>query len=94
MQKGFAYILSNKNKTVLYVGGSKFLKERVSLHKEGKATQFTKKYNVNELMYFEEFSNFHEAFAREKQLKNWKKEWKWNIIKSINPNLKDLYLDL
>ena len=94
MQNGFTYILSKKNKTVLYVGGSKLLKERITLHKEGKATNFTKKYNVNELMYYEEYSNFHEAFAREKQLKNWKREWKWNLIKSMNPDLKDLYFDL
>ncbi|MEO1030370.1 MAG: GIY-YIG nuclease family protein [Bacteroidota bacterium] len=94
MQKGFTYILSNKNKTVLYVGGSKFLKNRVALHKEGKATKFTKRYNVNELVYFEEYADFHEAFAREKQIKQWKREWKWNLIKSMNPDLKDLYFDL
>ncbi len=87
-------MLSNKNKTVLYVGGSKFLKKRVTLHKEGKATEFTKKYNVNELLCFEEYSGFHDAFVREKELKNWKKEWKWNLIKSMNPDLKDLYFDL
>ncbi len=94
MQKGFMYILSNKNKTVLYVGGSKFLKDRITLHKEGKATRFTKRYNVSELMYFEEFSDFHEAFTRERQIKNWKREWKWKLIKSMNPDLKDLYFDL
>ena len=69
MQKGFAYVLSNKNRAVLYIGGSKFLKERIQLHKEGRATEFTKKYNVNELMYFEKYSNFHEAFARENSLR-------------------------
>lgn len=79
---------------MLYVGGSKFLKKRVVFHKEGKATAFTKKYNVNELMYFEEYSNFHEAFTREKQLKNWKSAWKWNLIKSKNPELRDLFFDL
>ena len=78
----------------MYLGGSKFLKKRVELHKEGRATEFTRKYNVNELIYFEEYLNFHEAFAREKQLKNWKREWKWNLIKSMNPDLKDLYFDL
>lgn len=94
MTKGYTYILSNKNKTVLYVGASKDVKKRVELHKAGKATVFTKKYNINELMYFETYSDYHDAFTREKQLKNWHKDWKWNLIKSENPELKDLYLEL
>lgn len=94
MIEGYLYILTNKNKTVLYIGATKDLKKRVSLHIDGKAAKFTKKYSVNELMYFEKYSNFHEAFSREKQLKNWHKEWKWNLIKSKNPQLKNLYLEL
>jgi len=94
MKKGFLYILSNKNKTVLYIGATGNLKERVQLHVEDKTTEFTRKYNVNELIHFEEFSNYDEAFIREKQLKKWHKEWKWNLIRSKNPNLKNLYLEL
>ena len=78
----------------MYVGGSKYLKKRVAHYKEGKATEFIRKYNVNELMYYEECHNFHDAFAREKQLKNWKREWKWNLVKSMNPDLNDLYFKL
>ena len=91
---GFVYILSNKNRTVLYIGATGNLKNRVALHISGRATMFTKKYNANELVYFEEFLNYTDAFAREKQLKNWKKEWKWNLIKLKNPELKNLYLEL
>jgi len=94
MTEGFEYMLSNKNKTVLYIGATRNLIERVELHIEGQATNFTKRYNVNELIYFEKFSDYHEAFIREKQLKNWNKQWKWNLIKSKNPNLKNLYLEL
>lgn len=94
MKEGYTYILSNKNRTVLYVGATEKLKQRVKLHIQGKATLFTKKYSVNELMYFEKSSKYHEAFVREKQLKNWKREWKWNLIKTINPELKNLYLEL
>jgi len=94
MEEGFLYILSNKNRTVLYIGGTKKLKKRIELHIDRKATDFTKKYNVNELVYFEKYSNYHDAFAREKQLKNWRNEWKWNLIKSKNPQLKNLYLEL
>ena len=55
---------------------------------------FTKKYNATILIYFEEFWDFGDAIAREKQLKNWHKEWKWNLVKVLNPELKDLYLEL
>lgn len=94
MKKGFVYILSNKNRTVLYVGATKNLKDRITLHVSGKATEFTRKYNVNELLYFDEFLDYQEAFAMEKQIKNWRKDWKWNLIKSKNPQLKNLYLEL
>ena len=53
-----------------------------------------KKYNATILIYFEEFDDHKDAFAREKQLKNWHKDWKWNLAKVLNPELKDLYLDL
>tara|TARA_R110000868_G_scaffold166039_4_gene399786 strand:+ start:4819 stop:5103 length:285 start_codon:yes stop_codon:yes gene_type:complete len=91
---GYSYILSNKNKTVLYVGATGNLKSRVELHMLGKATKFTKMYNVNELMYFEKHDEYHDAFVREKQIKNWRSEWKWNLIKLHNPELKNLYLEL
>jgi len=94
MKEGFTYILSNKNRTVLYVGATGDLKSRVEKHILGVATLFTKKYNVNELVYFESFFDYNEAFKREKQLKNWRKEWKWKLIKTINPQLKNLYLEL
>ena len=94
MKKGYTYILTNKNKTVLYVGATTKLKNRVELHIKGKGTQFTKKYNINELIYFEVFDDYHDAFARENQIKNWKRKWKLNLIKSQNPNLKNLYLEL
>jgi len=94
MQKGYTYILTNKNLTVLYVGATKDLKNRIDCHKDGTGAVFTKKYNVTKLLYFEEFDNYHDAFAREKQLKNWHKEWKWNLAKILNPELKDLYLEL
>ena len=45
-------------------------------------------------MCYEEYPNFHDAFTREKQRKNWKREWKWNLIKSLNPDLNDLYFKL
>jgi putative endonuclease len=94
MEKGFTYILTNKNHTVLYVGATKNLKNRIDHHINGTGASFTKKYNSTILIYFEEFSHFSDAFKREKQLKNWHKDWKWNLAKLSNPELKDLYLML
>lgn len=94
MIKGFTYILTNKNLSVLYVGATKELKNRIDCHRDGTGAAFTKKYNATILIYFEEFDDFNDAFAREKQLKNWRKDWKWNLAKISNPELKDLYLEL
>lgn len=94
MIKGFTYILTNKNLSVLYVGATKDLKRRIDSHRDRTGAVFTKKYNATILIYFEEFDNFNDAFVREKQLKNWHNEWKWNLAKVSNPELKDLYLEL
>ena len=94
MEKGFTYILTNKNYTVLYVGATKNLKNRIDCHRNGTGAAFTKKYNATILIYFEVFDDFGDAFKREKQLKNWHKDWKWNIAKLSNPDLNDLYLNL
>lgn len=94
MIPGYTYIMTNKNFSVLYIGATKNLKVRVSCHKNGTGAVFTKKYNASILVYFEKFDDFTNAFIREKQLKNWHKDWKLNLIKSSNPELKDLYLDL
>ena len=74
MQKGYTYILTNKNLNVLYVGATKTLKNRIDCHKNGIGAIFTKKYNATILIYFEEFDDFRDDFLREKQLKNWHKE--------------------
>lgn len=91
MKESFIYIVSNKNRTVLYVGVTSNLLRRITQHKDGNGSVFTKKYSVNELLYYEMFSNINLAINREKQLKNWHKDWKWNLIKEKNPELIDLY---
>lgn len=69
MEKGFTYILTNKNATVLYVGATKNLKNRVDCHRNGTGAVFTKKYNATILIYFEEFDDWSDAFKRENNLK-------------------------
>ena len=87
----FVYILSNKQKGVLYIGVTSNLIKRVYEHKQKAIEGFTKRYNVTKLVYMEESNNPNDAIAREKQLKNWHREWKVNLIESINPAWDDLY---
>ena len=63
-------------------------------HKTHQISGFTDKYNVNKLVYFECVQNIQDALNREKQLKNWHREWKFNLVKSTNPQFKDLSADI
>ncbi|NEN24546.1 GIY-YIG nuclease family protein [Cryomorpha ignava] len=87
---GYTYVLSNKNRTVLYVGVTSRIRLRMLQHKSGHGCVFSSRYNVYDLMYFETIPIIVNAIKREKQLKNWHKEWKWNFIKENNPDLIDL----
>jgi putative endonuclease len=79
---------------VFYVGITTDLSRRVWEHKKGKGSTFTSKYNLTILLYAEEHQTIEEAIKREKLVKRWKRKWKMNLIKTINPDLVDLYLTL
>jgi len=90
-KKYFICILSNTNKSVLYIGVTSNLPKRISEHKQGIAeNSFTKKYNLNKLVYYEVFENPKQAIAREKQLKKWKREWKELLIVKTSKYWEDL----
>ncbi|MCW3071592.1 MAG: Excinuclease subunit domain protein [Bacteroidetes bacterium] len=93
LNKAYVYILSNKNRTVLYIGVTNDLERRIVEHRQGNGSLFTKKYNVNELVYYEIHSNIEQAIAREKQLKEWKRDWKLELIKTLNSEMTDLAKD-
>lgn len=93
MKKYFVYIPASKNR-ILYVGFTDELARRIYEHKEGLIDGFTKKYNVNRLVYYESQPDLQSARKREKQLKNWHREWKINLIESVNKEWKDLYPDI
>lgn len=86
------YILANKNNKVLYAGVTNDLLRRMREHRGKLIEGFTKKYNVNKLVYFEEFQNIEEAIAAEKRIKGWLRGRKIALIKSKNPEWKDLFL--
>lgn len=93
MKKYFVYILSSKNKT-LYIGLTDILSRRIYEHKLGLVDGFTKKYNVNRLVYYESHPTLEKAVKREKQLKNWHRQWKINLIESVIKDRKDLYTEI
>ncbi len=91
MKTYYIYMLSNKPLGVLYVGVTNNLIRRVYEHKNNIVEGFTKKYKLHKLVYYEMTENVESAILREKQLKNWHRNWKINLIESLNPNWDDLY---
>jgi len=87
----YVYIITNINSTTFYIGVTTNINRRIYEHKNGLIKGFSKKYKLTKLIYFEQYNNINEAIKREKQLKNWHRLWKINLIKEINPFLKDLY---
>ncbi|MDD2565209.1 MAG: GIY-YIG nuclease family protein [Candidatus Gracilibacteria bacterium] len=92
MKKYFVYILAS-NKETLYIGITNDIIRRIYEHKNKLVEGFTCKYNIDKLVYLEETNNIESALKREKQLKRWKREWKIELINSINPTWKDLYIE-
>ena len=90
MNQGIVYILTNKNRTALYIGVTNDIVSRLYQHRFEKGSRFTSKYSCFDLIYYEVHQSITAAIAREKQLKRWHREWKFNLIKSVNPELKDL----
>ncbi len=90
----FVYIMTNKNNSVLYTGVTNDLLRRVSEHKEGKGSSFTKKYNIHKLVYFEISINAYSAIAREKQIKSGSRLKKVELINEKNPEWEDLSIEL
>jgi len=87
----FIYMMTNKNNTVIYTGVTNDLKRRVYEHKEKLIDGFTKKYNVNKLVYFEATNDINSAIQREKQIKAGSRQKKIDLINSTNKDWKDLY---
>ena len=92
-KQAVVYIMGNDRPT-LYIGVTADFYHRISQHKEELVEGFTKKYHLNKLLYFEVFDNIEEAIKREKQLKNWRRKWKLELIRKSNPEFKDLWPEL
>lgn len=87
----YVYILASQRYGTLYVGVTSNLIRRIHEHKNNKVDGFTQKYNCKLLVYFEVTGDVHTALEREKQIKNWKRSWKIELIEKENPSWSDLY---
>jgi len=85
----YVYILTNKSNT-LYTGITDDLYRRLYEHKNKLTPGFTKKYNIDKLIYYEVFDDPESAIQREKEIKGWTRKKKMELIKKVNPNFKEL----
>ncbi|HHL30995.1 MAG TPA: GIY-YIG nuclease family protein [Oceanospirillales bacterium] len=94
MKHPVVYILSNKHNNVLYVGVTSNLPKRIWEHKEKVIDGYSKKYNLEKLVYFETHISMQDAIVREKQLKKWNRDWKIRLIEEQNPGWIDMYANI
>ncbi len=87
----FIYIITNKTNTTLYTGVTNNLIQRLNQHKSKQNSGFTKRYNINKLVYFEEFREPQTAIAREKQIKAGSRQKKLDLINAMNPDWIDFH---
>lgn len=82
--------MTNKPRGTLYIGVTNDIERRGNEHYLTVGSKFTSKYNLHRLVYIEETTDVNDAIAREKQLKNWHRQWKINLIEELNPHWDDL----
>ena len=91
MRGGWTYIMTNKPHGVLYIGVTNSLHARVEQHRQGKGSEFCRRYNLHMLVLAEQHERIEDAIAREKAMKAWKREWKIRLIEEQNPEWRDLF---
>jgi putative endonuclease len=94
MRDLFVYVMTNQLRTTIYVGVTNDLVRRVSEHQNGEFKGFTRQYRLTILVYHETYPDARSAIAREKQLKGWRRTKKDALISSMNPEWRDLSVDL
>jgi putative endonuclease len=94
MSEFFVYILASRYRGTMYVGVTNDISRRVGEHKSGAVPGFTKRYKINQLVYCEPYASILEARARERVLKKWRRDWKFELIEASNPDWRDLTTEL
>jgi putative endonuclease len=91
MRGGWVYIMTNKPRGVPYIGVTADLAARVHQHRTGEGSSFCRRYNLTRRVLAEPYPTIDEAIAREKALKEWKRDWKIRLIEERNPDWNDLW---
>ncbi|ACV27129.1 GIY-YIG nuclease family protein [Kangiella koreensis] len=91
MKEYYVYIMASTKNGVLYIGVTGNLLKRVYQHREGIVEGFSEQYKTKRLVYFESSTDITSCIEREKQLKNWKRQWKKELIEKTNPQWEDLW---
>ena len=95
MKPGFIYIITNKNNSTLYIGVTSNLPQRIIEHVEKRyQNSFSARYNLNKLVYYEQYQMIGDAIGREKQLKGGSRKTKIDLINSINPLWNNLFEEI
>jgi putative endonuclease len=94
MKTYWLYILASRPRGTLYVGMTNDLTRRIYEHREGLADGFTKEHRVKMLVYYEQHTTAIVAIQREKNIKHWSRKWKIGLIRSMNPDWRDLWDDI
>ncbi|MBX9841354.1 MAG: GIY-YIG nuclease family protein [Xanthobacteraceae bacterium] len=94
MSEFYVYILASRYRGTMYVGITNDLSRRMGEHKSGAVPGFTKRYQVNRLVYCEPYASIDEARTREHTLKRWHRDWKFKLIEANNPDWRDLTPDI
>ena len=90
MKAYYVYMMTNRSRVVLYTGVTKSLERRVWFHANTNEQSFTKRYNVDRLVYYERFDRARDAISREKEIKGWRREKKNELVQKLNPKWQDL----
>ncbi len=88
------YIMASRPYETLYTGVTTDLARRIYEHREGLIEGFSETYGCKTLVWYQEFTDIADAIAKEKQIKRWRRQWKFELIEKLNPSWRDLYLDL
>jgi putative endonuclease len=87
----YVYILASRRYGTLYIGVTNNLRTRLEQHRLGRGSEFVRKNKIYRLVYVETYERAEEAISREKQLKNWNRDWKVRLIETDNPEWRDLF---
>jgi putative endonuclease len=90
MKAYYVYMMTNRSRVVLYIGVTNSLERRLWFHHNVSTRSFTKKYEVDRLVYYERFDRARDAISREKEIKGWRREKKNDLVRKLNPKWEDL----